>query len=87
MTKKITSWILSIILVLSLLPTSVFAADSARIESSNSNPAVGDTFKISFKVPAITELAYVVSFRVTFDKNSFEVTEFTAPVLEGVHNV
>ena len=84
MTKKITSWVLSIILVLSLLPTSVFAADSARIEASNSNPAVGDTFKISFKVPAINELAYSASFRVTFNKNAFEVTDFTAPTLTGM---
>ena len=67
-----------------MLPTSVFAAGGAQIESSNSQPAVGDTFNISFKVPAITEKSYNAFFVVNFDKDYFEVTEFTAPTLSGV---
>ena len=69
MTKKITSWFLTIMLVMSMLPTSVFAAGGAQIESSNSQPAVGDTFNISFKVPAITEKSYNAFFVVNFDKD------------------
>ena len=84
MTKKITSWFLAIMLVMSMLPTSVFAAGGAQIASSNSQPAVGGTFDVSFKVPAITEKSYNAFFVVNFDKDYFEVTEFTAPTLNGV---
>ena len=83
MKRKIVAWIVALVLIVSLLPVSAFATSSAAIETSKSIVEVGDTFTITLKIPAIEKKSYSAVFAVKFDKESFKVTEFTAPTLSG----
>ena len=81
MKKRLLSVVLSLCLILSLLPTTVFAIDSATISSTKSIVKAGETFDVSLVIPSNSaKKAYSASFRFYFDNTVFEVVNFTPPM-------
>lgn len=84
MKKRLLSVVLSLCLILSLLPTTVFAIDSAAISSTKSTVKAGETFDVSLVIPSNSaKKAYSASFRFYFDNTVFEVVNFTPPTIGG----
>ena len=84
MKKRLLSVVLSLCLILSLLPTTVFAIDSAAIFSTKSTVKAGETFDVSLVIPSNSaKKAYSASFRFYFDNTVFEVVNFTPPTIGG----
>ena len=84
MKKRLLSVVLSLCLILSLLPTTVFAIDSATISSTKSIVKAGETFDVSLVIPSNSaKKAYSASFRFYFDNTVFEVVNFTPPTIGG----
>ena len=83
MKRRITAWVAALVLIVSLLPISAFAVDTPSLSVSDSVLKANDTFTVALEIPAIEKKASIASFKVTFDKDTFEVTEFVAPTLNG----
>ena len=84
MKKRLLSVVLSLCLILSLLPTTVSAIDSAAISSTKSTVKAGETFDVSLVIPSNSaKKAYSASFRFYFDNTVFEVVNFTPPTIGG----
>ena len=87
MNKRITSLLLSVVMICSLLVSAVpawAAADDSGVTASVSQASPGDTFSVTLKVPGTTKQISDMSLKVLFDKSVFEVTEYTIPSIEGM---
>lgn len=87
MNKRITSLLLSVVMICSLLVSAVpawAAADDSGVTASVSQASPGDTFSVTLKVPGTTKQISDMSLKVLFDNSVFEVTEYTIPSIEGM---
>lgn len=88
MNKRIVTLLLSVVMVCGLLVTAVpawAAENDSGVTASVSTASPGSTFSVTLKVPPATEKISDMSLKVHFDKNVFEVTEFTAPTVSGMN--
>lgn len=84
MKKRLLSVVISLCLILSLLPITVFSADAATIAPTKSTVRAGDTFDVSLVIPSNSaKKAYSASFKYYFDNTVFEVVSFTPPTIAG----
>ena len=84
MKKRLLSVVISLCLILSLLPITVFSVDAATITPTKSTVRAGDTFDVSLVIPSNSaKKAYSASFRFYFDNTVFEVVNFTPPTIGG----
>ena len=87
MKKRIVSLLLSVAVICSLLVTVVpagAAGNDSGVTASVSEASVGSTFTVTLKVPGTTKQISDMSLKVHFDKNVFEVTEYTIPSIDGM---
>ena len=87
MNKRIVTLLLSVVMVCGLLVTAVpawAAGNDSGVTASVSTASPGSTFSVTLKVPPTTEKISDMSLKVHFDKNVFEVTEYTAPAITGM---
>ena len=87
MNKRITSLLLSVVMICSLLVSAVpawAAAGDSGVTASVSQASPGDTFSVTLKVPGTTKQISDMSLKVLFDNAVFEVTEYTIPSIEGM---
>ena len=87
MKKRIVSLLLSVAVICSLLVTVVpagAAGTDSGVTASVSEASVGSTFTVTLKVPGTTKQISDMSLKVHFDKNVFEVTEYTIPSIDGM---
>ena len=87
MKKRIVSLLLSVAVICSLLVTVVpagAAGNDSGVTASVSEASVGSTFTVTLKVPGTTKQISDMSVKVHFDKNVFEVTEYTIPSIDGM---
>lgn len=88
-TKRILSWILTLAMVLAMLPTAVFAADTVTVSneealvSAVSNAAAGDTIKLSENITLTGVLQIPENKKFTLDLNKCSITQTT----EGVNAI
>ena len=90
MNKRIVTLLLSIVMMCSLLVTAVparAAGNDSGVTASASTASLGSTFSVTLKVPKTTEKISDMSLKVHFDKNVFEVTEYTAPTINGMNHM
>lgn len=87
MKKRIVSLLLSVAVICCLLVTVVpagAAGNDSGVTASVSEASVGSTFTVTLKVPGTTKQISDMSLKVHFDKNVFEVTEYTIPSIDGM---
>ena len=87
MKKRIVSLLLSVAVICCLLVTIVpagAAGNDSGVTASVSEASVGSTFTVTLKVPGTTKQISDMSLKVHFDKNVFEVTEYTIPSIDGM---
>ena len=90
MNKRIVTLLLSIVMMCSLLVTAVpawAAGNDSGVTASASTASPGSTFSVTLKVPKTTEKISDMSLKVHFDKNVFEVTEYTVPTINGMNHM
>ena len=90
MNKRITSLLLSVVMICSLLVTAVpawAAPGDSGVFASVTQAAPGDTFSVTLKVPGTEKPISDLSLKVRFDNTVFEVTEYTIPDIEGMSNM
>lgn len=83
MKKRFISLLMSIVLLLTMLPTVVFAADAVSISTNKNEVSAGETFTVTLNIPAVEDRAYSAAFRIGFNSDVFEVTSFTPPTISG----
>lgn len=86
MNKRITSLLLSAVMLLSILVTAVpvFAAPVDNgVSASATSVSPGDTFDVTLKIPAVDTLMSNLGFKISFDTNAFEVAAYTMPTVKG----
>lgn len=87
MNKRIVSLLLSVAVIFCLLLTVVpaGAADNdSGVTASVSEASIGSTFTVTLKVPKTTKPISDMSLKVHFNKDIFEVTEYTIPSIAGM---
>lgn len=88
MNKRIVSLLLSVAVICCLLLTVVVPAGAADNDSgvtaSVSEASIGSTFTVTLKVPKTTKQISDMSLKVHFDRDVFEVTEYTIPSIAGM---
>lgn len=88
MNKRIVSLLLSVAVICCLLLTVVVPAGAADNDSgvtaSVSEASIGSTFTVTLKVPKTTKPISDMSLKVHFNKDIFEVTEYTIPSIAGM---
>lgn len=87
MKKRIVSLLLSVAVICCLLVTVIpagAAGNDSGVTASVSEASVGSTFTVTLKVPGTTKQISDMSLKVHFDKNVFEVTEYTIPSIDGM---
>lgn len=88
MNKRIVSLLLSVAVICCLLLTVVVPAGAADNDSgvtaSVSEASIGSTFTVTLKVPKTTQKISDMSLKVHFNKDVFEVTEYTIPSIDGM---
>lgn len=90
MNKRIVSLLLSVAVICCLLLTVVpaGAADNdSGVTASVSEASIGSTFTVTLKVPKTTKQISDMSLKVHFNKDIFEVTEYTIPSIAGMNNM
>lgn len=91
MNKRIVSLLLSVAVICCLLLTVVVPAGAADNDSgvtaSVSEASIGSTFTVTLKVPKTTKPISDMSLKVHFNKDIFEVTEYTIPSIAGMNNM
>lgn len=90
MNKRIVSLLLSVAVIFCLLLTVVpaGAADNdSGVTASVSEASIGSTFTVTLKVPKTTKQISDMSLKVHFNKDIFEVTEYTIPSIAGMNNM
>ena len=90
MNKRITSLLLSVVMICSMLVTAVpawAAPGDSGVTASVTQAAPGDTFSVTLKVPGTEKPISDLSLKVRFDNTVFEVTEYTIPDIEGMSNM
>ncbi len=90
MNKRIVSLLLSVAVICCLLLTVVpaGAADNdSGVTASVSEASIGSTFTVTLKVPKTTKQISDMSLKVHFNKDVFEVTEYTIPSITGMTNM
>lgn len=90
MNKRIVSLLLSVAVIFCLLLTVVpaGAADNdSGVTASVSEASIGSTFTVTLKVPKTTKQISDMSLKVHFNKDIFEVTEYTIPSIAGMTNM
>lgn len=91
MNKRIVSLLLSVAVICCLLLTVVVPAGAADNDSgvtaSVSEASIGSTFTVTLKVPKTTKPISDMSLKVHFNKDVFEVTEYTIPSIAGMNNM
>lgn len=91
MNKRIVSLLLSVAVICCLLLTVVVPAGAADNDSgvtaSVSEASIGSTFTVTLKVPKTTKQISDMSLKVHFNKDVFEVTEYTIPSITGMTNM
>lgn len=91
MNKRIVSLLLSVAVICCLLLTVVVPAGAADNDSgvtaSVSEASIGSTFTVTLKVPKTTKQISDMSLKVHFNKDIFEVTEYTIPPIAGMNNM
>ena len=90
MKKRIVSLLLSVAVICCLLVTVVPAGaegNDSGVTASVSEASVGSTFTVTLKVPGTTQKISDMSLKVHFDKNVFEVTEYTIPSIDGMNKM
>ena len=90
MNKRIVSLLLSVVMVCCLLVTAVpvsAAENDSGVTASVSTASPGSTFSVTLKVPKTNEKISDMSLKVHFDKNVFEVTEYTIPSISGMNHM
>lgn len=86
MKKRILSCLMTVCLVLTMLPTWVFAAEENGISTSVTEVRAGDTFTVTLNIPSISEALSNIEFNISFNKDVFEVTEYTKPSFATMSN-
>ena len=87
MNKRIVSLLLSVAVIFCLMLTVVpaGAADNdSGVTASVSEASIGSTFTVTLKVPKTTKPISDMSLKVHFNKDIFEVTEYTIPSIAGM---
>ena len=87
MNKRIVSLLVAVVMVCSMLATAVltFAAPSdSGMHASVTEAYAGQTFTVTMRVPGFGKQISDLSLKVKFNKDIFEVVEFTAPPLTGM---
>lgn len=90
MKKRIVSLLLSVAVICCLLVTVIpagAAGNDSGVTASVSEASVGSTFTVTLKVPGTTQKISDMSLKVHFDKNVFEVTEYTIPSIDGMNKM
>lgn len=90
MKKRIVSLLLSVAVICCLLVTVIpagAAGNDSGVTASVSEASVGSTFTVTLKVPGTTQKISDMSLKVHFDKNVFEVTEYTIPSIGGMNKM
>lgn len=75
-----------ICLLLTMLSTVASAAGGNGISVDKTQVKKGDTFTVTLEIPAISETLSNLEFNISFDKNVFEVTEYTKPTFATMSN-
>lgn len=84
MQRKFLAMLLTLCMVITLIPTVAFAAENVEMKTDVSTVKVGQDVVVSVIIPASTgEKAYSAGVKFTFDKDVFEVKNFSAPSFNG----
>ena len=90
--KRVLAAIVTLCLMLTMLPATVFASSTDAFAISKTSVCTGDTFTVSFTQPTTLTMSGV-SLKVSFDKTAFEITEIAnapyaafQPGIEGCNN-
>lgn len=86
MKKRIASLFVVICLLLTMLPTVASAAGGNGISINATQVKKGDTLTVTLEIPAISEPLSNLEFNISFDKDVFEVTEYTKPAFAAMSN-
>ena len=86
MKKRIISWLIIVCLMLTMLPTSAFAAGENGIAASTAKVKAGETFVVTLKIPSISETLSNIEFNISFDNTVFDVTEYNQPSFATMSN-
>ncbi len=84
--KMVTSWLLTVALLLSMCVTVAFAADSATLATTipeNGKLSQGSTFTLSVTVPVVTGAFDNATVDLKFDKTILEVIALNMPATIG----
>ena len=73
-------------LMLTMLPTSAFAAGENGIAASTAKVKAGETFVVTLKIPSISEKLSNIEFNISFDNTVFDVTEYKQPSFATMSN-
>ena len=73
-------------LMLTMLPTSAFAAGENGIAASTAKVKAGETFVVTLKIPSISETLSNIEFNISFDNTVFDVTEYNQPSFATMSN-
>ena len=73
-------------LMLTMLPTSAFAAGENGIAASTAKVKAGETFVVTLKIPSISETLSNIEFNISFDNMVFDVTEYNQPSFATMSN-
>ena len=73
-------------LMLTMLPTSAFAAGENGIAASTAKVKAGETFVVTLKIPSISETLSNIEFNISFDNTVFDVTEYKQPSFATMSN-
>lgn len=73
-------------LMLTMLPTSAFAAGENGIAASTAKVKAGETFVVTLKIPSISETLSNIEFNILFDNTVFDVTEYNQPSFATMSN-
>ena len=82
--KKTFALCLALLLLLGLLPCAALGADSdVVLAASVSSVQAGESFVVTLTVPAVGQAA-AAHFKISFNKNLFELTAFTPPSISSI---